>query len=368
MNVPSRTLPRVVLSMLTLVPGGMGGTETYARELGRELARSGRVSASVLLPAQAAGFVPDLPEVLAPEIVPAPSTAARLRTVATSVLRRGRLLGRAPRGAVLHYPFTATVPLPRRGDRVVQSLHDVQHLDMPHLFSRAELWYRRLYYDRAALRADRIITISEFSKQRIVHHLGVPPERITVAHLAVDTAAFTPQLGPRERFLLYPARGWAHKNHERLLEAVRLLREDDPDLRLVLTGGGLDGLGELPDWVDARGNVPRAELLELYRTAACLVFPSLYEGFGMPPLEAMASGCPVAASSAGSLPEVCGDAAALFDPTDPRAIADGVRAALADTEGLQRRGLERARLFTWAACAAAHEDAYLAAHTAGDRA
>jgi glycosyltransferase involved in cell wall biosynthesis len=353
--------PRVALSMLTLVPGGMGGTETYARELGRELASSDRVRASVLLPAAAAGFVPDLPEALAPEIAPGPSTGARVRTLVTSVLRRGRLLGRAPAGAVLHYPFTAAVPLPRRRDAVVQSLHDVQHLDMPHLFPRAERLYRRLYYDRAARRADQVVTISDFTRRRIVHHLGIPAERITVAHLAVDTTAFVPQTGPREPFLLYPARGWAHKNHARLFEALALLRGTHPDLRLVLTGGGHEALGPLPAGVESRGNVPRAQLLELYRTAACLVFPSLYEGFGMPPIEAMASGCPVASSSAGALAEVCGDAAVLFDPTDPAAIADGVRAALADASGLQARGLARAREFTWSACAAAHEEAYLAA-------
>jgi len=91
------------------------------------------------------------------------------------------------------------------------------------------------------------------------------------------------------------------------------------------------------------------------------VFPSLYEGFGLPPLEAMASGCPVAASDAGSLPEVCGDAAVLVDARDPAAIAEGTARAIERGTELQLRGLEQARSFTWARCAVAHEDAYLAA-------
>lgn len=360
MSDTSTELPHVTLAMLTLVPGGMGGSETYARELGRSLGASRRVRATALVPAAAAGAVPGVPEVLAPEITPGASTAARLRTLVAATLRRRRLLARVAPG-VVHYPFTVPLPRARRSDAVVLTLHDVQHLDLPHLFSRAERLYRRFTYERAARRADRVVTVSAFAKDRIVHHLGIPPERVTVAHLGVDPTAFTPHLGERERFLLYPARGWAHKNHARLVEAVRLLREDDSDLRLVLTGGALDDLGPLPDWVEVRGLVPRAELLALYRSAACLVFPSLYEGFGIPPLEAMASGCPVAASDSGSLPEVCGDAAVLFDATDPRAIAAGVRAALADADALARRGVERAREFTWEACAAAHEDAYLAA-------
>ena len=107
-----------------------------------------------------------------------------------------------------------------------------------------------------------------------------------------------------------------------------------------------------------RGLVGRGELRELYRTASALVFPSLYEGFGLPPLEAMASGCPVAASRAGALPEICGDAAVLFDAHDAAAIAAGVREALARGDELRNRGLARASAFTWAACATAHEHAY----------
>ena len=107
---------------------------------------------------------------------------------------------------------------------------------------------------------------------------------------------------------------------------MELVRRDAPALRLVLTGGGLESLGDLPSWVDNRGLVSREELLSLYQRAACLAFPSRYEGFGLPPLEAMASGCPVAAAAAGSLPEVCGDAATMFDPDDAADMAQAILA------------------------------------------
>jgi glycosyltransferase involved in cell wall biosynthesis len=120
----------------------------------------------------------------------------------------------------------------------------------------------------------------------------------------------------------------------------------------VLTGAGHEGLAE------SRGYVTREELADLYAQASALVFPSLYEGFGLPPLEAMASGCPVAASNAGALPEVCGDAARLFDPTSPDEIAAAVLDVLADPEPYARRGLERAAEFTWERSARAHEQVY----------
>jgi glycosyltransferase involved in cell wall biosynthesis len=108
--------------------------------------------------------------------------------------------------------------------------------------------------------------------------------------------------------------------------------------------------------------VPRDELVGLYRRAAALVFPSLYEGFGQPPLEAMACGCPVACSDAASLPEVVGAAARLFDPNDPEAIAAAVLEVLAAPDEWSVRGLERARLFSWEATARAHEDVYRELH------
>lgn len=360
-EVDDGELARVALSMLTLVPGGMGGSETYARELTRGLAGSHRVSATVHVARIGAGFSQGLPEHVCEEVTGGPGTMERVRTLVQAARHRDAILRSMRPVDVIHYPFTAPVPWPTVGTVFVQSLLDVQHLDLPHLFSRPERLYRRRYYDHAARRADAVVTISAFAKQSIVDRLDIDPDRITVAHLGVDATAYSPHLGARENFLFYPARGWAHKNHARLVEAVRLLRKDNPGLRLVLTGGGLDTLGSLPEWVDVRGLVSPAELRELYRSAACLVFPSTYEGFGLPPLEAMASGCPVAASDAGSLPEVCGNAAVLFDAQDPAAIAAGVTQALDRSVELAQRGLEQVRTFTWERCTAAHEDAYLAA-------
>jgi glycosyltransferase involved in cell wall biosynthesis len=354
----------VVLSMLTLVPGAMGGSETYALALTRELAESSDVSVTAYVAAIGAGFSQGVPERVVPGVDGGASTRSRLTTLVQAAVRRRSIRASWSNADVVHYPFTAPVPRPPSSAALVVSLLDVQHLDLPDLFSRAERAYRRRFYDAAARSADVVVTISEFAKSRIVALLGISAERVVVAPLGVDATEFEPNLGPRENLLLYPARGWPHKNHATLFEAFSLLRADNPTLRLVLTGGGLDGLGAVPTGVDVRGLVGRGELRELYRTAAALVFPSLYEGFGLPPLEAMASGCPVAASSAGSLPEICGDAAVLFDAHHPASIAAGVQEALARGDDLRERGLTRAMSFTWAACAAAHERAYRLAASA----
>ncbi|MDX6598099.1 MAG: hypothetical protein QOE87_1986 [Gaiellales bacterium] len=348
----------VALAMLTLVPGAMGGSETYARALTRELAGSSEVAVTAYVAAVGAGFCLGVPERVVPGIGGGASTRARLTTLVQAAYRRRSIRASWASADVVHYPFTAPVPRPSAPTATVVSLLDVQHLDLPDLFSRAERAYRHRFYDAAARNADVVVTISEFAKARIVALLQIDPERVVVAPLGVDSTEFEPNLGPRENLLLYPARAWPHKNHAALLEAFSLLRAADPTLRLVLTGGDLDRLGAVPPGVEVRGLVGRGELRELYRTAAALVFPSLYEGFGLPPLEAMASGCPVAASHAGSLPEICADAAVLFDPHRPASIAAGVQEAIARGDDLRGRGIARARSFTWAACAAAHERAY----------
>jgi glycosyltransferase involved in cell wall biosynthesis len=197
-----------------------------------------------------------------------------------------------------------------------------------------------------------VIAISEHVKETLVERLGVERDRISVAPLGVDVERFSPGQGPREPFLLYPANAWPHKNHKRLFAAFEVIRSQRPELRLVLTGVGHAKLG-LPPGVESRGRVSPDELVELYRKASALVFPSLYEGFGLPPLEAMACGCPVVASRAGALPEVCGDAARYFDPTSVEDIAD----AILDPPGGEC-GPARAAEFTWDECARRHDAAY----------
>lgn len=352
---------RVTLSMLTFVPGGMGGSETYARELARELAARDDIELNIVVPANAAGVIGAGTEIVIGGVRTTPSTLGRLRAIGAAMLQARRIRGRTT-AEVVHFPFTIPVPRPR-GAATVLSVHDMQHRDLPGLFSVAERIFRRVAYEREARRATLIITFSNYARDGIIQHLGIAAERVVSIPHGVDAAAFTPNLGEREDFALYPARLWKHKNHAALLEAMALVREQRPGMRLVLTGGGftgaaLDALGPLPDWVDVRGIVPQAELEELYRTAAVLAFPSRYEGFGLPPLEAMASGCPVAASNAGSLPEVCGDAAVLLDPESPADIARGILEAIERRAELTSAGLERVREFTWERCAERHVAAY----------
>lgn len=346
---------RVAMPMVNLVPGGMGGTETYARELTEHLAAHEGVSVHAFVPRSAAEAPFAVDTSVLRSIAGAPGTGARLASIARAAFGRGVSHQVFDQADVVHFPFTVPVPRPVGRPHVI-TLHDVQHLDMPQFFPRAERAYRRWAYDKAALRADAVITVSEFCRQRVVEVLGVPSHRVHVAHLAVADG-FTPGRRERQEFVLYPSRRWPHKNHQRLLAAMELVRRERPTLRLVLTGGG-EPLPGAPSWVEQRGLVPREELSELYRTAGCMAFPSLYEGFGLPPLEAMASGCPVAVSTAGSLPEICGDAGVSFDPLSVPDMAAAILVALDGGERRTELGRERAATFTWRRCAEQHVAVY----------
>lgn len=347
----------VGLSLLTLFPGRVGGSET---------------NVSGLLGAFAAGPAPDQLTVLGNRHVGGEYAGWPVRHVPSyrpgnSALTRfaAMNLGRiypeidGREFDLVHYPVTVPVPAIEGVPRVV-TLLDVQHHELPHMFSWAERRFRAWAYDGSARDADVVITISEHAKAGIVKHVGVPAERIVVIGLGVDHDRFTPE-GPRREdlgdYVLYPANLWPHKNHDRLLAAWR---DVEPSLMLVLTGQAYGRTIE-QEHVRFLGHVPGDELPALYRGARAVVFPSLFEGFGVPVLEAMACGTPVACSDRGALAEVAGDAALLFDPEDTAAIADAARRVAADEplrERLRTAGRERAADFTWRRSAEAHLRAY----------
>ena len=346
----------VGISLLTLVPGVVGGSETYARELCRALARVGELDYRVFVPTIAPDAADGLPARTVSRYRAGRSMPARIRAMALAAARPGPLVRAldADRLDALHFPLSVMLP-PVDRPPAVSSVLDVQHEVFPQFFSRAERAYRRAAYGWTVRRSRLVITISEHAAGTLVERLGVDRARVRPIHLGIDHERFRPDPAtPREDFLLYPALGWPHKNHARLFDAFALLRRARPGLRLVLTGYA----GEAPDGVEALGRVSPEDLAALYRRAAALVFPSLYEGFGQPPLEAMASGCPVACSTAGSLPEVVGEAARLFDPTSADAIAAAAEDVLQDPAPWVARGLKRAAGFTWDACAHDHEAVY----------
>lgn len=347
---------RVALSLLTLDPHIAGGSERYVRELCGALGRVGAHAYVAIVPRNAADVAGSLPTVVADGVPVERGPARRLRTLAGLRYRPGALRDALADADIVHYPVTVSVPTTSRP--TVVTLHDLQHLDQPASFSRANRLFRSRHYDDAARRANQVIVISGWVRERAIELLGLDPARVHVAHHGVDELWFEGEpKASREPFLLYPARRWPHKNHDRLFEAFARVRAQRPELRLILTGGGHDWQA-LPEAVESRGHVDDVVLRELYRRASALIFPSLYEGFGLPVLEAMAAGCPVAASTAGAISEISGGSAVLFDPTDIDAIASAIDEALRLPPERVSAARRHAAGFTWTATARAHDRIY----------
>ena len=254
-------------------------------------------------------------------------------------------------------------------ERQVCTIHDLIPLDRPEWFNqRFAAWYEWLL-PRLAQKVRHIITVSEFSKQRIVERLRVEPEKVSVILNGVDER-FRPQteqtiqevreaLGiPKGAYFLYVGSLEPRKNLTRLLEAwAQVQPAVDAEITLVVAGARGSArvfrkapLSKVPRRVHRTGYVPEEQLPGLYAGALALLYPSLYEGFGLPPLEAMACGIPVVTSSTTSLPEVTGDAAILVDPESVESIAAGIHRVLSSEalrQELRARGLARAREVTW---------------------
>jgi len=252
----------------------------------------------------------------------------------------------------------------------VITVHDVQHEYYPEFFHPDELRQRRHFYPESCAAADHIIAVSEFTRRCVLERYDVEPDAVSAIWEAAGSdfdwrgaparaSMVRQKYGLLASYALYPANTWRHKNHQRLIEALAHYRDLHGEApTLVLTGVGKEGQADLERAIDRHGlgglarmlgYVPRDELPALYAGAACLVFPSLFEGFGIPLVEAMLVGCPIAAANVTSIPEVVGDAAVLFDPLDRADICRALAAILRDpglAADLRRRGRARAELFS----------------------
>ena len=238
----------VGIALLTLVPGELGGSESATRELLRALARDGTLPYRVYLPPAAPGSGEGLPSEVVPAYRLARTLPARLAAMSLAAARPGPIRRALAAADLVHYPLTIRIP-PLEVPGVV-TLHDLQHLDLPALFPRAERAFRALAYHRSARSAAIVVCPSAFVAGRAVTLLGLDPGAVRVVHHGIDHDRFSPDGGPREEFVLYPARRWPHKNHLVLFEAFAQLRRARPRLRLVLTGGGR--FEALPAGVEAR--------------------------------------------------------------------------------------------------------------------
>jgi glycosyltransferase involved in cell wall biosynthesis len=258
------------------------------------------------------------------------------------------------------------------------TVHDFSQLHVEQKYDAARMFFVTRVLPICIRRLDVIFTVSESSKRDIVSHCRVPEEKVIVTPNGVDHAAYYPRnaeealsrmrekYGMRAPNILYVSRiEHPGKNHVNLIHAFNLLRERLPEPRqLVLAGGDWSRSDEVhalasqspyAEDILFTGFVRGQDLPDLYSAASMFVFPSLYEGFGMPIIEAMACGAPVACSNVSSMPEVAGDAALLFDPANPQEIADTMERLITDArlrDECVRKGFEQSARFTWSHAAA----------------
>ncbi len=259
------------------------------------------------------------------------------------------------------------IPVLHRG-RLVTTIHDLAHVALPEFFPE---WKKRMYsklmFEAAARKSHSIICVSKFTADELLRRTPAAPRKVHVIHNGVDERWFQPDHSERPSarpYLLCVGNVKPHKNVQRLIQAfAKIQARHDIDLMLVGRKEGflagdtavLDLSGVPEGRIHFTGHVSDSLLRSYYAHAEALIFPSLYEGFGLPPLEAMASGCPVVASHAASIPEVCGEAAIYCDPLSVDDIADKIKLVL-DLKGNERLTLlENARThaarFSWQRCA-----------------
>ncbi|ABW67773.1 glycosyltransferase family 4 protein [Desulfosudis oleivorans] len=361
---------KIGINALYLLPGKVGGSETYIRNLVKHLdLLGGDNTYFIFINKESIGVFPEtsrIKTVLCP--IHAASRPIRIlweQCILPFQIKKYNI------DAVLSAGMTAPFFCPARS---ILTILDLQHINQPQNFSRFHLFFLRSIIYLSAKTADGIMTISEHVKQDIVKFYKIRPEKIAVGYLAVQHNIFTPAAGKDdlairakyglpERYILYAAALLPHKNHERLLTAFKAVKDKIPGKKLVFTGAWNQGYDKVANTISALdlkkdvimlGWLPFEEISAVFRGAELFVYPTLHEGFGLPILEAMASGVPVVCSKIEPLIEVSGDASMFVDPLDPADIANGILSVLTQNhlrEHLVEKGAKRARQFTWEATA-----------------
>jgi len=373
--------PRLGANLLWLVPGVVGGSEDYTVRLLDSYARHDDRARDMTLfvnrafPRAHPGLMDAYRTVVAP--VAGPTKVVRVGAEATWLSRRARLEG----VALMHHMGGNML---RSRPPGMVTIHDLQPFAHPEHFSRRKGGYLGLTVPSALRRAVLVVTLTEHTRADVVERMGVPHERILLVPPGVDQVQAPPSpaevervratyaLGPRPYFV-YPAITYPHKNHLTLARAFAQVAASYPEPLLVLTGGGAQAEDSLRAEIGALGvgprvrrlgRIPRRDLDVLISDAVALAFPSSYEGFGIPVLEAMSRHCPVIASTATALPEVVGRAGVLVEPYDVEGWATAMSGLLADPDQRRRLGelgYQRAGEFSWdrsvRALAAAYEAA-----------
>ncbi len=273
-------------------------------------------------------------------------------------LRKG--LRASLKADALFCPFTAPT-YAEPGVPVISVVHDLQHREFPQFFDHREIAHRDAFLRDVREKADKIVCVSEHVRKTVLEAFDVEPGRVSVIHNCIQVQADVPEAGNnaahskipglgKNPYMFYPANFWPHKNHRMLLTAFGMFVNRNPEkpIDLVLTGALDDYQNELKnaarkmglaDRVHFLGFLDRDRFASVFQNALFLIFPSLYEGFGIPVLEAMALGKPVLCSGSASLPEVAGDAALFFDPKKPDEIAKRIE-RIVDDASLRKRLIE----------------------------
>ncbi|MGH9213169.1 MAG: glycosyltransferase family 4 protein [Acidimicrobiales bacterium] len=367
--------PTVGFNLLWLVPGVVGGTEEATTDLLTSLASDPPDDIDYRLYALAP-FAAAHPEVV--ERFPTRLLRLTGRLKPLRVTAEGTWLAamtKRDRIDLVHHGGGTMPPGPRRPS--VVTIHDLQPFDLPEYFGAAKRTYLQWAVPRAAHHASLILTLSEFVRQRVIERFDAHPD-----HVRAVRAGVRPMRPPDipvtelrnryelpERWFVYPAITYPHKNHVAVIRAFAEVAAKDSGVALVLTGrpaGSEPQIREdiarlgLGDVVRRTGRVPRGDVLGLIAGAAGLVFPSRYEGFGLPVLEAMALDTPVVASSTTALPEVVGEAGLLVDPDDIEGWAAAMLEVLSGdrTQDLVDKGRRQAAKLSWAAATAATVQAH----------